>query len=80
MCVCVCVCDIVYVCIHVCVHVCVIVSVCGPRSQSGSVASVEAVVRWFRVGAPSNHSHTLQPCSPLTDKKNVEGHCFPLSQ
>ena len=44
-CVYVCVCGIAYVCIHVCVHVCVIVSVCGPRSQSGSVASVEAVVR-----------------------------------
>ncbi len=48
VCVCVCVwyCICVHTCVHVCVHVCAIMSVCGPCSPFGSLASVEAVVRW----------------------------------
>ena len=64
--VCVCVCVILHMCAYMCVCTCVSLCLCvGPAlSLVYSVASVEAVVRWFRVGAPSNHSHTRSHAAP----------------
>ena len=71
VCVCVCVCGIAYVCIHVYMCVCMCVPLCL------CVVPALSLVAWLQwklwsggsVEASSNHTHTLQPCSPSLTKR-----------